>query len=81
MEYKKGYTEEEVKELYEWFDTKKYENSIDMGHGIKVNDVKKLIEGSRKVAFEKKETATYSGQIHFLFEVREKLIEEGKVEG
>lgn len=81
MEFKKGYTEEEVTELYNWFDGNNFENSIDMGHGMKVNDVRKLVEGSRKIAFEKNETATYAGQIHFLFEVREKLIEEGKVKG
>jgi hypothetical protein len=79
MEFKKGYTLEEMKELYKWFDEQKYENSIDMGHGIKVNDVKTLVEGSRTVAFAKPENPTYSGQLRFLFNVREALIEQGKV--
>lgn len=80
MEYKSTYTEEDVKELYKWFDEQHYENTVDLGHGVNVKDVKLLVESSRTVAFKKSDNPTYSGQIYLLFRVRDELIKQGKVQ-
>ena len=79
MEYKSTYTAEDVKELYKWFDEQHYENAVNLGHGVNVKDVKMLVDSSRTVALAKYDNPTYSGQIHFLFMVREALINQGKV--
>lgn len=76
MEYKNTYTEEDIKELYKWFDEQHYDNAVELGHGIDVKDVKLLVDGSRSVAFSQYDNPTYSGQIHFLFMVRDALIKK-----
>ncbi len=79
MEYKSTYSAEEVKELYQWFDEHEYENSIELGYGIKVMDIKMLLDRSHSIAVKKHNNPTYSGQINFLFQVQQALIEQGKV--
>ena len=79
MEYNRTYKEADVKELYKWFDEQHYDNAVELGHGIDVKDVKMLVDCSRSVALAKYDNPTYSGQIHFLFMVREALINQGKV--
>ena len=77
MDYKNSYTKEEVMELYEWFDTHDYPTEMDLGHGVYVKDTKLLIEKSRAVAQKKHNNPTYSGQINLLFQLREKIIQNG----
>ena len=38
-----------------------------------------MVEGSRTVAFTKHENPTYSGQLHLLFQIKDAMIEQGKV--
>ena len=78
MEYKSAYTAEDVKELYKWFDEQHYDNEVELGHGVNVKDVKTLVDGSRMVALTKYDNPTYSGQIHFLFMVRDALIKQAR---
>lgn len=79
MEYKPTYTEDDIKELKEWFSSHEYENEIDMGLGIKVLDIKLFVENSMNVVTKYHKNATYSGIIYKLFLLREALIQQGKV--
>ena len=73
MEYKRTYTQEEVKALYDWYDTTQPQGSFDLGHGLKIIDVRDLFENTRTIAMEKCDNSTYSGQIHTLFLVQEAI--------
>ncbi|MBQ9364088.1 MAG: hypothetical protein IJT97_11845 [Bacteroidaceae bacterium] len=76
MTYKRTYTKEDVKALYDWYDATQPQSTLDLGHGLKVLDVRELFDNSRKIALEKYDNPTYSGQIQLLFRVQEKW-EEG----
>jgi hypothetical protein len=73
MNYKRTYTQEEVKALYDWYDSTKPQGAFDMGHGLKVFNVSELFENSRHIAMEKYDNPTYSGQIQLLFKVQEAI--------
>lgn len=74
MEYKNTYTIEEVEELYKWFDTHDYPSEIDLGHGVVVKDTKMLVNKSKTIALRKYDNPTFSGQINFLYLVRDEII-------
>ena len=74
MTYKKTYTVEDIKELYEWFDTHGYPSSLDLGHGVVVKDIQLLVEKMRDIALKKHDNPTFSGQINFLYLVRDEII-------
>ncbi len=77
--YKVTYTKEEVDELLNWFDTHSYDNAVDLGQGIMVDDVSKVIAMNRLVVSAKYANSSYSGLICILFRMREALIAQGKV--
>ena len=79
MTYKPTYTQEEVEELVNWFDTHKYENELDLGQGIRIVDMKTTIPPMRNIALTKYNNRTFSGQIQLLFRIREEMIKQGKV--
>lgn len=79
MTYKPTYTQEEVEELVNWFDTHKYENELDLGQGIHIVDMKTTIPPMRNIALTKYNNRTFSGQIQLLFRIREEIIKQGKV--
>lgn len=79
MEYKRTYTEAEVKELQEWFNSNDYEKEIDLGKGIHILDTRLFVENTMNVITKNYENATYSGMIYKLQMLRDALIEQGKV--
>ena len=74
MEYKPTYTKEEVAELENWFATHTFEKELDMGDGIYIEDVQTTIVPMLNVARTKYENRNFSGQICFLFKMREELL-------
>ena len=81
MEYKPTYTKEEVAELENWFATHTFEKELDMGDGIYIEDVQTPIVPMLNVARTKYENRNFSGQICFLFKMREELLKQNKVTG
>ena len=81
MEYKPTYTKEEVAELENWFATHTFEKELDMGDGIYIEDVQTTIVPMLNVARTKYENRNFSGQICFLFKMREELLKQNKVTG
>ena len=81
MEYKPTYTKEEVAELENWFATHTFEKELDMGDGIYIEDVQTTIVPMLNVARTKYENRNSSGQICFLFKMREELLKQNKVTG
>ena len=81
MEYKPTYTKEEVAELENWFATHTFEKELDMGDGIYIEDVQTTIVPMLNVARTKYENRNLSGQICFLFKMREELLKQNKVTG
>ena len=79
MEYKPTYTKEEVAELENWFATHTFEKELDMGDGIYIEDVQTTIVPMLNVARTKYENRNFSGQICFLFKMREELLKQNKV--
>ena len=81
MEYKPTYTKEDVAELENWFATHTFEKELDMGDGIYIEDVQTTIVPMLNVARTKYENRNFSGQICFLFKMREELLKQNEVTG
>ena len=81
MEYKPTYTKEEVAELENWFATHTFEKELDMGDGVYIEDAQTTIVPMLNVARTKYENRNFSGQICFLFKMREELLKQNKVTG
>lgn len=79
VEYKKNYSEAELKELFKWFETNEYDNQVDIGHGQNVFDVKRCSDSMIYQISTHPGNPTYSGMAHKLFIIREELIKQGKV--
>ncbi len=77
--YKPKYTKEEVTALLDWFNTTQYDNEIDLGHGEKVNDVKKCVRVTYNTIQDQYSNTTFSGSIALLYKIKAALIEQGKV--
>jgi len=79
MEYKTDYTEEELNELFDWFETHKFENQINLGKGINVVDVKLYVQSSINQIKSHPNNVTFSGLMYKLFIMKDELIKQGKV--
>lgn len=79
MEYKTNYTQDELNELFKWFETHKYENQINLGQGINVIDVKLCVLSSINQIKTHPDNVTFSGLAFKLFKLRDELINQGKV--
>ncbi len=77
--YKSSYTKEEVSTLLDWFNTTQYDNEVDLGHGEKVNDVKKCVHLTSCTIQEQYANSTFSGSIALLYKIKAALIAQGKV--
>jgi hypothetical protein len=77
MKYKRTYTKQEAEALIQWFDQHKSEQVVDMGHGLVIRDIAKLVAQSRNVVLKKYDNPTYSGQIQLLFNLQEQMIKSG----
>ena len=81
MEYKTTYTKKEIDELVDWFTTHTFEKELDMGGGINIRDVQMAIGPLIYMAQAQYENKTFSGQIYFLFRIRDELLKQNKVTG
>ncbi|MBP5374822.1 MAG: hypothetical protein J6Y38_00625 [Bacteroidaceae bacterium] len=81
MEYKTTYTKKEIDELVDWFTTHTFEKELDMGGGINIRDVQMAIGPLIYMAQTQYENKTFSGQIYFLFRIRDELLKQNKVTG
>ena len=79
MEYKAKYTNEELNELFQWFESHKYENQVELGFGEKVVDVKHCVTNMITNIKSNPHHVTFSGLAYKLFCIREALIEQNKV--
>lgn len=81
MDFKELFTIEEIDELATWFNTHKYEQTVDLGNGISTTELDKILVPMLRVAQTRYRIRAFSGQIYILFRIREILIKEGKVLG
>lgn len=79
MGYKPTYTKEEVEELNNWFATHTFENELDLGGGIYIEDLRKTLPPMLHIAMNRYDSRTFSGQVHLVFKIREELIKQNKV--
>ncbi|MCQ2133258.1 MAG: hypothetical protein MJY90_08015 [Bacteroidaceae bacterium] len=79
MEYKANYTDEELNELFQWFESHQFENQVDLGHGEKVFDVKLCVTNMMANIKTNPHHVTFSGLAYKLFCIREALIAQNKV--
>ncbi len=80
MEYKREYSQEEARELFEWFNGLKYEGPIDIGHGIVLQNTKYTVNRMIIQTENHTDNPTYSGMIHQLGIIKEELIRQGLVD-
>ena len=78
MEYKTTYTKKEIDELVDWFTTHTFEKELDMGGGINIRDVQMAIGPLIYMAQTQYENKTFSGQIYFLFRIRDELLKQNE---
>ncbi len=81
MEYKPTYTKEEIEEVIAWFQTHQCEQDIDMGGGIHIRELSKTLEQLFHIARTQHENRVFSGQIYFLFRIRDELLKQNNVIG
>lgn len=73
MEYKKLYSQEEIDELIAWFEAHKEDlpKSLDVDKATHMADFRSTVKNYMDIARLHRENATYSGQIYFLFQMRD----------
>ncbi len=73
MEYKKIYTQEEIDEITAWFETHKDElpEKLNVDKATHMPDFRRTVQNYIDIAREHRDNATYSGQIYFLFRMRD----------
>lgn len=81
MNYKPTYTQEEVEEVVKWFETHRFEQDLDLGHGIHIRSLDTALHQFIHVARTQYANRTFSGQIQMLFNIRDELIRQDKVIG
>lgn len=82
MEYKKHFTDEELRELLDWFEKNKdiLPESLYLDKATFIKDFKHTLRLYYDIVHEHKDNPTYSGQIYQLFKAR-KVIEQKMAEG
>ncbi len=73
MEYKKLYSQEEIDEITVWFESHKDQlpESLDVDKATHMSNFRQTVSSYIDIARLHRENATYSGQIYFLFQMRE----------
>ncbi len=73
MEYKKLYSQEEIDEITAWFESHKDQlpESLDVDKATHMSNFRQTVSSYIDIARLHRENATYSGQIYFLFQMRE----------
>ena len=74
MEFKPTYTKKEVEELVAWFENNEYPHSINLGNGIKIEDMEKTVKQLSHLALTQHENRNFCGPITMLFQIREKIL-------
>ena len=77
MEYKKQYNPEEIKEVTEWFKAHEEQmpKMLDVDKATHISDFPLTVNHYIDIAHAHIENATYSGQIYFLFKMRDAMKE------
>lgn len=77
MEFKKQYTKEEVQELTSWMENHKdqFPLEFDLDKATHLNNLPQMVHFYNEVALLHVDNPTYSGQIYFLFRLRDALRE------
>jgi len=70
-EYKKAYTDEDVKEMREWIARTKPTGPFDLGHGIKVKDAEHFCESILEVLAKNHDNVVFSGEIYTFLQFRQ----------
>lgn len=77
MEYKKTYTEEDVRSLIAWFKERKdIPAQISLGHGVDIKDSERCIGQLTYLAGRNFANPNFSGPIHLLEQIKQKLESE-----
>ncbi len=73
MEYKKLYSQEEIDEIIAWFEAHEDQlpQSLDVDKATHMPDFRNTVKNYMDIARLHRENATYSGQIYFLFQMRD----------
>ena len=79
MEYKKLYTEEEIREVETWFRERagSLPASLEMGREMRIPDLRQTLDTYIENAKLHRENPTFSAQTFLLFRIRQKLEEAG----
>lgn len=83
MEYKRHYTDEELKELMDWFDSHWdiLPESIYMDKATYIKDFKHTLRLHYDIINQLKDNPTYSAQIYQVFKMRDVAAKELKEKG
>ena len=78
MEYKKGYTSEELADIIKWVkeNSHRLPESLQLDPATFIPNLHRTIENYIKISEAHYKNPTYNAQIHHLFLVREKLIND-----
>lgn len=79
MEYKKHFEPEELAELKAWFTARldRLPQGIHYAPGIEMPDLRRTVDVYLELCDLHADNATYAPQLHHLFRIRDRLIEEG----
>ncbi|MCG2650731.1 hypothetical protein JJE64_04845 [Alloprevotella tannerae] len=79
MEYKKLYTEEEIKELAQWFEARydRLPSSVRIDEATFIPDLRKTAPLLIDMMLYQQEKPAFMGEIHQIFRLRERLIADG----
>lgn len=61
--FEKKYTDEQIKELRQWIEETKPTGSIDLGEGIKIDDIEFFLKQIKNILENRYNNSAYSGQI------------------
>jgi hypothetical protein len=80
MEYKKNYTDEEIKELLNWYNKheKELTGPFEMNEYTHFTELKNALPAIFATLKRGGDNSTFSGQIHQYFILRDALIKAGK---
>ncbi len=70
--FEKQYTEEQIKELLQWVKDTKPTGSIDLGEGIKIDDIEFFFNQMSNILETRYSNPAYSGQICIAMNLRAK---------
>lgn len=71
MAFKQTYTDEEIKTLLDWMDTKP-SGRVDVGQGIVVEDLARYVQNARRTIENRHENSAFGGYIDVAFRIKAK---------